>query len=51
MTPGLALAIERVKADAPPPLTLEKHSLSLRWLGEELDRRDAQQGKAASSAA
>jgi hypothetical protein len=40
MTPGLALAIERVKADAPPPLTIAQHPIALRALGECLDERE-----------
>lgn len=56
MTPGLALAIERVKADAPPPLSIERHPVALRALGDGLDwieeqRQKQHRGEAASPAA
>lgn len=50
MTPGLAAAIERVKADAPKALNLTDHPVALRALGELLDERE-HQGEAAEPAA
>lgn len=39
---GLRLAVERVKADNPPPLNLTDHGISLRIFGQWLDEREQQ---------
>jgi hypothetical protein len=51
MTPGLAAAIERVRADNPPPLTLKDHGLALAALGECLDEIDKQRQQEAAAPA
>jgi hypothetical protein len=49
---GLALAQAELERNPPPPLTLEKHGLVLRALGECLDELDRQrEAEAADSAA
>ena len=54
MTPGLALAIQRVAEDKPRPLTVEDFPLAMQALGqcvEEFNDQREQHGKAADPAA
>ena len=51
MTPGLALAIERVEAENPRPLTITDFPQSFAVLTEGYAKRDAGQQEAAVPAA
>ena len=47
---GLALAVEAVRRDNPPPLDPATHPMAFAGLGELLDQRDQQQKEADTAA-
>lgn len=51
MTPGLALAIEQVKADDPRPLTITDYPQSFALLSQGYAERDKQQQREAAEPA